>query len=69
MVYVLGLCCVAWTLVELVQLAQKTPTLARAAEPIRPHRPTSGPRRAPLAAWDDQGRPIVVEDVSLRARR
>ncbi|MFO0687560.1 MAG: hypothetical protein U0900_02525 [Myxococcota bacterium] len=71
MVYVLGLGCVAWTIVELMQLARPIPTLARAGEPERSRSPRSGaaPRRAPLAAWDEQGRPIFVEDVSHRGRR
>lgn len=68
MVFVLGMACVAWTVLELVRLARETPSLVRS-------RPSSGsptstrPRRAPLAAWDEQGRPVFVEDVSLRAPR
>lgn len=71
MVVVLGMACVVWTVVELVRLSQPTPSLvgssARRADPrSASSRP---PRRPPLAAWDDEGRPIFVEDVSLRAPR
>lgn len=80
MVYLLGLCCVAWTIVELVRLSRETNALAREARettelaregaPARSRpRSASVPKRVPLAAWDDQGRPIFVEDVSLRGRR
>ncbi|MBK7947653.1 MAG: hypothetical protein IPK00_02660 [Deltaproteobacteria bacterium] len=69
MVYVLGLGCIAWTIFELARLAQPTPSLARAASPTGSQRPSPGPKRVPLAAWDDQGRPICVEDVSVRAAR
>lgn len=68
MVFVLGMACVAWTVLELVRLSRETPSLVRARSSSE--RPASvRPRRAPLAAWDDQGRPIFVEDVSLRAPR
>ena len=69
MVFVLGLCCVAWTIFELVRLAERTPSLAQPGGPARSRRPASGPRRVPLAAWDDQGRPVFVEDVTLRGMR
>lgn len=68
MVVVLGLICVSWTILELVRLSRETPSLVR-SHPT-PRRPSpSRPRPAPLAAWDDQGRPIFVEDVSLRGPR
>lgn len=69
MVYVLGLGCIAWTIFELARLAQPTPSLARTASPLRSPRPSPSPKRVPLAAWDDQGRPIFVEDVSVRGAR
>jgi hypothetical protein len=68
MVYVLGMACIAWTVFELVRMARETPSLVRtraaqgARAPLRP-------RRLPLAAWDEQGRPIFVEDVSHRGPR
>jgi hypothetical protein len=72
MVYVLGIACIAWTVIELVRLANATPARvqrrapARAAESSPAH---ARRRREPLAAWDDQGRPIFVEDVSPRGSR
>lgn len=69
MVYVLGLGCIAWTIFELARLAQRTPSYAKAASPTRSERPSPGPKRVPLSAWDDQGRPIFVEDVSVRDLR
>ena len=66
MVFVLGLACIAWTVFELVRMSRETPSLVGSRS--RPD-PFARPRRLPLAAWDDQGRPIFVEDVSLRAPR
>ena len=68
MVFVLGMVCVAWTVLELVRLSRETPSLVGSRSTGRRPAP-SRPRHAPLAAWDDQGRPISVEDVSLRAPR
>jgi len=69
MVYVLGTACVGWTLFELVRIWRETdswtphsPATPRAGKPARA-------RRSPLAAWDEQGRPIFVEDVSHRGPR
>jgi hypothetical protein len=63
--------CVVWTVLELVRLSQSTPSLVGASTRRADPRSASSRahRRAPLAAWDDQGRPIFVEDVSLRAPR
>jgi len=73
MVYLLGFACIAWTVIELVRLAQETPALVQHRAPARsprtPAPPGARPRREPLAAWDDQGRPIFVEDVSPRGTR
>ena len=68
MVFVLGMACVAWTVLELVRLSRETSSLVGSRPTTRRPAP-SRPRPAPLAAWDDQGRPIFVEDVSLRAPR
>lgn len=68
MVFVLGMACVAWTVLELVRLSRETPSLVGSRSMAGRPAP-SRPRHAPLAAWDDQGRPIFVEDVSLRAPR
>lgn len=68
MVYVLGLACIVWTVFELVRMGRETPSLVRT--PPAPRGPgVARPRRLPLAAWDDQGRPIFVEDVSHRGPR
>jgi len=69
MVYVLGLVCVAWTVIELARLAHASPALlyGRRAGDRRPA--GARVRRAPLAAWDAEGRPIQVDDVSLRVPR
>lgn len=71
MVFLLGLACVAWTIIELVLLSRRTPALARESSPraTGPRTTTFRPQRPPLAAWDEQGRPIFVEDVSLRVWR
>ncbi len=68
MLYVLGLACIAWTVFELVRMARETPSLVRTRPPARTQGPVR-PRRLPLAAWDDQGRPVFVEDVSHRGPR
>ena len=69
MVFIVGLCCVAWTIVELVRLSHATPSLVGSPEKTRRTMPgASARRRMPLAAWDEQGRPIFVEDVALRGR-
>jgi hypothetical protein len=67
MVFVLGMACVAWTVIELLRLARSTPSLLRT--PSSPPRSASGARRLPLAAWDAEGRPIFVEDVTHRGPR
>jgi len=69
MVYVLGLCCVAWTIVELVRLASLPKSVPQPIPVARAMRSGGGPRRVPLAAWDEQGRPVFVEDVSSRGAR
>lgn len=71
MFYLLGIACVVWTVFELARLARETPSLVR---PHATHRGASAhrsprPRRTPLAAWDDEGRPIFVEDVAFRNAR
>lgn len=69
MIELLGIACVAWTVFELVRLARQTPALVR---PHGPHRRAAAsrsaarPHRPPLAAWDEEGRPICVEDVAFR---
>lgn len=74
MLYGLGLACVAWTLYELSALLRAA-SQTRAATRLRPAPALSSsfrsarPRRAPLAAWDERGRPIFVEDVSVRGAR
>ena len=68
MVYVLGMACIAWTVFELVRMARETPSLVR-SRPAAGARASVRPRRLPLAAWDEQGRPIFVEDVSIRGSR
>jgi hypothetical protein len=66
MIVAMGLACVVWTVIELARLSQATPSLVGSSA----HRtgsafPSSAAsRRRPLAAWDAQGRPIFVEDVS-----
>ncbi len=68
MVYVLGMACIAWTVFELVRMARQTPSLVRSRS--APRAPGANRlRRLPLAAWDEQGRPIFVEDVSHRGPR
>lgn len=67
MVFVLGMVCVAWTLIELGRLARSTPSLVR--RPGSSARTSTGPQRLPLAAWDAEGRPIFVEDVTHRGPR
>lgn len=66
MIWWLGWACVAWTFAELMRMGL-TESAARTA-PIRsrtaPHSRV-GTRR--FAAWDERGRPIVVEDLG-RAR-
>lgn len=69
MVYVLGLCCVAWTIVELVRLSEPRAAFQPSRPTSAPKRPGHAPRRAPLAAWDEHGRPVFVEDVSIRGAR
>lgn len=74
LVYALGIACVAWTLFELAALLRAPATVAApasapvhvASKPAEARTRTARPRRVPLAAWDESGRPICVEDVSLR---
>ncbi len=68
MIYVLGLACIAWTVFELVRMARAMPSLV-GGRPTPRARAAARARRLPLAAWDDQGRPIFVEDVSHRGPR
>jgi len=68
MVFALGLACIAWTVFELVRMTREMPSLVRPQSSLRAHR-APRPHRLPLAAWDEQGRPIFVEDVSLRGSR
>jgi hypothetical protein len=66
MIWWLGWACVAWTFAELMRMGL-TGSAARTA-PMRPRTATqsrAGTRR--FAAWDERGRPIVVEDLG-RAR-
>ena len=68
MAFVLGMACIAWTVFELVRMSRETPSLVRP----RPASRGDGSMRRdrpPLAAWDEQGRPIFVEDVSRRGSR
>lgn len=68
MIFVLGLACIAWTVFELVRMSREIPSRVRPqASPRAPR--ASRPHRLPLAAWDEQGRPIFVEDVSIRGSR
>lgn len=71
MIELLGTACVAWTVIELVRLARETPSLVRprGAHRAGPASRPSRPRRTPLAAWDEEGRPIFVEDVAFRNAR
>ncbi|MEZ4330609.1 MAG: hypothetical protein R3F35_02575 [Myxococcota bacterium] len=71
MIDLLGIGCVVWTVLELARLMRETPSRPR---PDATHRGARAdrsprPRRAPLAAWDEAGRPIVVEDVAFRNAR
>ena len=68
MVFVLGMTCIAWTVFELVRMSRETPSLVRPRPASRVDRSMRRDRQ-PLAAWDEQGRPIFVEDVSLRGSR
>ena len=75
LVYLLGLACVAWTIFELAALVRAASEAQRRAGVAVANAPQSEPagrarsRRIPLAAWDDRGRPITVEDVSTRGAR
>ncbi len=69
MVYVLGIVCVGWTVFELVRLVRESDSWTRESGSPPRASATARARRAPLAAWDEQGRPIFVEDVSHRGPR
>jgi len=70
MLAVLGWACVAWTSFELIRLWNASQVQVRVRDDIasaRRHGSTP-PRRSHahfdrFAAWDDRGRPIVVEDL------
>ncbi len=69
MVYVLGIACVGWTLYELVRIWRETDSWTRRSATTPRAAGFARARRSPLAAWDEQGRPIFVEDVSHRGPR
>ena len=78
-VFVIGIGCVAWTVIEVFRLSSTSVTVAmpaagaqRMAEApshgVSPKRPSparvSRSGKAPrFAAWDDRGRPVTVEDL------
>ena len=68
MLYVLGLACIAWTVFELFRMTREVPSWGPGRQAPQ-GRVGVRPRRLPLAAWDEQGRPIFVEDVSHRGPR
>lgn len=69
MMYVLGIVCVGWTVYEIFRMIREAEvwTIDTAESPRTANLVRS--RRSPLAAWDEQGRPIFVEDVSHRGPR
>lgn len=65
MIPLLGMTCVAWTAYEILRLVQAAarPTHAEGIAGGEASRPSPRPRRVRFAAWDEQGRPIDVEDL------
>jgi hypothetical protein len=61
MLAVLGWACVAWTSFELIRLWNASQVQVRVHDDLASaHRHRAHQR---FAAWDDRGRPIVVEDL------
>ncbi len=57
LIYLLGSCCVAWTVLELSKLMRRGYTM-RTLHTVS--RPQKGPG---FRAWDETGRPLPIDEV------